>query len=244
MEGRYELLKDPVAESTGSGQRSRRRLLFTALLLSATIAISLLYASPPGSRILFDDEASVPSRNDSVAPGPLAQCPAALALGATPPAPVNLWASLTVAETTQIHDWLFHPSRGLNLTLANNATHSDNSIFLIEVYRPAKADALAYLETPIEGKLPPRYSRVSVHLGARAESNGGPVIKDYLVGPLPVGTHTTIEELKGIYHREEIPYNARGFAVPTEFTPLLITYMPRLAHVTQVFRLILSSTNY
>lgn len=231
MAGGYELLKHPVVQTAGTARRSRCRVLYTLILLGATASISFLYAFSPKIHDILNN---LPLHTESAAPDHLAQCPASIAPPANAPAPVNLWAPLTVQETTSIHDWLLESSRGLNFTLANQATLSDNAIFLIEIYRPSKADALAYLEAPTASKLPARYARVSVHLAARPDSEGGPVIKDYLVGPLPIGTRTSLQELKGVYHREDIPYNARGFSIATELTSLLVTYMPRLAEVTKV----------
>lgn len=232
MKGGYQLLQESGAQTSGSAQRRRRPILYAVVAVSAIFTISFFCAFSPHHSL---KDKSLPSYGSSASDHKnLVQCPANIAPPASPPASVNLWTSLTVEETTSIHDWLVHPSRDLNLTLAHKATLSDNSIFLIEVYRPAKADALAYLEAPAQSNLPARYSRVAVHFGGRSEAEGGPVIKDYLVGPLPIGAHTTIEELTGIYHREDIPYNARGFVLPTEMTPLLMSYMPRLTEVTKV----------
>lgn len=69
-----------------------------------------------------------------------------------------------------------------------------------------------------------------VHLGGQEQ----PVIKDYLVGPLPVSERTTLEERRGIYHREDIPYNARGFNLGPELARLLGQIMPPLAEPMQV----------
>lgn len=165
---------------------------------------------------------------------PLKQCAASIPLPATPPAPVNLWASLTVAETVQISEWLSEPTQNLNLTSGDRAALPDNFIFHIEAYRPSKVAALQYLSYPHENTLPTRYARVTIHHGARRDADGGPVIKDYLVGPLPIGKETAMRELTEIYHRDDIPFNARMFTIPTEMTPLLMKIMPPLAEATQV----------
>jgi primary-amine oxidase len=239
----YELLKDSSVHGSGSSQKTnvRRRLLYTVLAIVGVFACSSLYALSPRVHIIISGdqtasaEASLDSKYTGPSPKPLEQCAASLPLPAKPPAPVNLWASLSVGETVSIHEWLTHPSRGLNLTAADKASLDDNLIYHIEVYRPAKSDALAYLDAPAESRLPIRYSRVSIHLGARPLAQGGPVVKDYLVGPLPIGDETTLKELTEIYHREDIPFNARGFGdTPFGDLPyLLTTYMPRLADVTK-----------
>ncbi|KAI0091340.1 amine oxidase catalytic domain-containing protein [Irpex rosettiformis] len=239
MQGGYELLKDPDAFSLESARRTtHRRLLYSVLLIVGLVACSSVYVFSSRVHIVLGDESyqteTLPVPNSSV-PRPLDQCAASVPLPAKPPAPVNLWASLTLDETVSIHKWLTDPARGLDLVSADKANLSDNSIFHIEVYRPVKADALAYLESPSQETLPARYGRVSIHLGARPEAEGGPVIKDYVVGPLPVSDETTLKELTEIYHRDDIPYNARGFGANpfSELPYLLSSYMPRLAHVTQ-----------
>ncbi|KDR84410.1 hypothetical protein GALMADRAFT_220168 [Galerina marginata CBS 339.88] len=136
---------------------------------------------------------------------------------ASPPAPLNLWASLTVPESLEIAAWLEAPERDLNLTRVEDSVLSDNVIFLIEKYYPPKEDALAYLEDPEKSPLPETYARVTIHHGGRKE----PVVKDYLVGPLPVRAHTTMRPLVDIYHREDIPFNARGLAQMMEMPNFL-----------------------
>lgn len=159
----------------------------------------------------------------------LKQCPPATPPIAHPPAPINLWAPLSVAEIAQVHAFLRRPSLGLNLTVTN-AQPNDNSIFLIETLPPSKALALEYLSDPATKGPPEKYARAVVHLGGQEQ----PVIKDYLVGPLPVSERTTLEERRGIYHREDIPYNARGFSLGPELARLLGQIMPPLAEPMQV----------
>ncbi|KAF9266154.1 hypothetical protein L218DRAFT_98135 [Marasmius fiardii PR-910] len=132
------------------------------------------------------------------------QCPTSEPPAANPPSPVNMWSSLTIAETSEIQAWLEDPKRDLNLHRPPEATLTDNVVFLIETYYPSKADALSHLDSPETVPPPERYARVVVHHGADSE----PSIKNYLVGPLPVSERTRIEELSDIYHRD-IPYTAR-----------------------------------
>lgn len=146
----------------------------------------------------------------------LKQCASPLPPAVEPPAPVNIWASLTVPETTAIQSWLEAPERNLNLTRAMGSRLSDNVIFMIEVYYPPKADALAYLESPTTVPPPDRSARVSIHHGSV------PVIRDYLVGPLPIGSSTTIKPLTEIYHRDDIPFHAAGYVTGSEL-PILIS---------------------
>ena len=107
---------------------------------------------------------------------------------------------------------------------------SDNLVFHIDAFRPSKADALAYLADP-EGIAPPeRFARVTIHHGSAPE----PYIQDYRVGPLPCDDNTTIEPLTDIYHRDPIPFNARGILSPAEISPLIGKTIKRLANITAV----------
>ncbi|KAF8187204.1 copper amine oxidase [Pholiota molesta] len=147
----------------------------------------------------------------------------------SPPAPVNPWSSLTIPELTQIRSWLEAPEQNLNLTQAKSSKTSDNIIFLIEAYYPAKEDALAYLSNPVPTLLPERYARVTIHHGGRKE----PVVKDYLVGPLPISRATRMRELTEIYHTQNIPFNARGVAQLEELSIVLAKLMEPMADVLQ-----------
>lgn len=153
---------------------------------------------------------------------------------ASPPAPVNLWASLSTSETTQIETWLEDPARHLNLTRSKHSAASDNVIFLIEAYAPSKADALAFLDSPnaslSQAKAPERYARVTIHHGGWEE----PVVKDYLVGPLPVGAETMIKPLVDIYHRGDIPFNARGLLQFTDLATFLVKEVKPIMHAMEV----------
>ncbi|EEB96477.1 hypothetical protein MPER_04384, partial [Moniliophthora perniciosa FA553] len=120
--------------------------------------------------------------------------------------------------------WLEDPERNLNLTRASQSALSDNAIFNIEVYYPPKEDAIAHLSSPETINPPDRYARITIHHGAASE----PVVKDYLVGPLPIRQQTTMRELTEIYHRD-VPYNARGFiSFASELGPVLQQYTPEL----------------
>ncbi|KIM38732.1 hypothetical protein M413DRAFT_447684 [Hebeloma cylindrosporum] len=153
---------------------------------------------------------------------------------ASPPAPVNLWASLTIPETRQIESWLEAPARNLNLTRSRHSVASDNVIFLVEAYAPSKTDALAFLDShngslasPL--KVPEKFARVTIHHGGWKE----PVVKDYLVGPLPVGVNTVIKPLVDIYHREDIPFNARGLMQFSELPKFLAKEVKPIMHVME-----------
>ncbi|KAF4619282.1 hypothetical protein D9613_004722 [Agrocybe pediades] len=123
---------------------------------------------------------------------------------------------------------------------------ASNVVYHIEAWYPPKKDVLAYLDAQAKARKstnatvllprpPARYARVTIHHGGWEV----PVIKDYLVGPLhsswsrvtvksdhstggksralKLGNNVRMTELKDIYHRDEIPFNAYG-----------VTYMEEL----------------
>ena len=158
------------------------------------------------------------------------QCASSLPLEALPPVPLNLWASLTVPETSTIYTWLEAPERNLNLTRSRGSILTDNVIYGIETYYPPKSEALAYLENPAASPPPARFARVTIHHGGVDV----PAVVDYLVGPLPVGPRTAIRPLKEIYHRDDIPFNARGFADIEEISSFLTRETAPIAYAMEV----------
>ncbi|KZV64877.1 amine oxidase catalytic domain-containing protein [Peniophora sp. CONT] len=234
MAGGYELLKNDeqqLAPAPRRGLSSRRIAVSGALILSAVV-LSVFYAFPP-----YGTPAELAAAGYSDSTGLFAedgssvqQCSANTPLPAKPPAPVNIWAPLTVPETTEIYDWMHDPARGFNLTHIKTAALSDNVLYHIEAFRPTKADALAYLAEPIEDNLPARYARVNIQHGVT------PAIRDYLVGPLPISANTSVVPLTDHSHLpgDEIPFNARGFLGVGELRPLLEQICtPEFAVVTQ-----------
>jgi primary-amine oxidase len=139
---------------------------------------------------------------------------------------------LSIEETVQIQKWLEAPERGLNLTQAHTAEQNENYISLIEAYYPPKADVLAYLAAPLTSERPQRFSRIIIYHG----SDLRPSIKDHLVGPLPIGPHTTIRQLTEIYHRDDAPYNVREFNPDVDIKYLLSQITPPLADAMQVLK--------
>ena len=247
----YELLKNDAEreglEQPAIGARShfwhrsshkksgavRFLLLVLALLFGVVfgfVAIAYLLRATLGH---LDDSPSshysVPGAGD-VFEQPLQKCPSGLPPPARPPAPVNPFASLTIPETVGIHDWVSSPARNLNLTAGDKAFISDNYIYRIEAYRPPKKDAILYLDNPDKTAPPEKYAHVVIHHGAASE----PYVQDYLVGPIPVSEKTTMRKLTEVYHRDPIPYSARGFTTLNEFAPLLLRIMQPLAGATEV----------
>ncbi|TFY69240.1 hypothetical protein EVJ58_g517 [Rhodofomes roseus] len=148
----------PQGAPAARGTPRSRRIAISVCFVVCAAALSLLYAFPP--YFGFDPDVLTAS---SSSPGTLLgheeslkQCAASGPPPASPPAPVNPWASLTVPETTAITDWLNVPERALNLTPGTSAHISDNYIYHIGAWRPAKADALdldVYCEIFVDGCL-------------------------------------------------------------------------------------------
>ncbi|KAI0916381.1 hypothetical protein AcV5_003338 [Taiwanofungus camphoratus] len=231
MVGGYQLLKgDPSSPDLDRRPRSFRagRIVVGTLFVLGTAVFSLFYVFPSRPSHLPSNQPAS-TFTDLTGNEPLKQCASGLPPPATPPAPVNPWASLTVPETVDISDWLNAPERALNLTPAAQAALSDSLIYHITAFRPAKADALAYLADPDSVPPPERYARVTLHHGAAKE----PYVQDYLVGPIPVGERTAMRPLTEIYHRDFIPHNARGYVTLAEINPLLLRVMHPLAEVTK-----------
>ncbi|THU91056.1 amine oxidase catalytic domain-containing protein [Dendrothele bispora CBS 962.96] len=265
----YQLLKPGDLDnhrerSNAKPNRRRARVGWIFLAFLSTIITIFYYFQSHDitTRLPEAPLRNIPSSNISTssplyADLKLEQCKSSLPPPAKPPAPVNLWTPLTVAEISHIRAWLEHPDRKLNLTRVSqfypfssssqilSSTNSTaipslahNNIFLIESYPPPKAEALAYLdsEDPYKATPPKRYARVTIHHGAE---HPNPMIRDYLVGPIPYirdgevrnggagnrkedEEEMTLSHLKDIYHLENgtIPWNARGFLNAVDFNVL------------------------
>ena len=213
---------------------SKRRISFFLSILFNVLSIGFILRKSSELKVFPSDgifggttDKAAVSNDDSDKTN---HCPSSLPPKALPPVPVNLWAPLTVSETEAIYVWLETPERNLNLTRSRGSILTDNVVFGIETYYPPKSEALAYLENSATSSPPPRFSRVTIHHGGVK----APVVVDYLVGPLPVGPRTAIRPLKEIYHRDDIPFNARGFASLEEPSSFLSRELAPLAHILEV----------
>ena len=213
---------------------SKRRAFLYISILFNVISFSFILGKSDGLKAIFSngifgqDTITIPAiiNNESRT----GHCPSSLPLAASPPVPSNLWASLTVPETSAIYAWLEAPKRNLNLTRSRGSILTDNVVYGIETYYPPKSEALAYLENSAASPPPARFARVTIHHGGVKV----PVVVDYLVGPLPVGPRTTIRPLKEIYHRDDIPFNARGFSNIDEISSFLAVETAPIAYVMEV----------
>ena len=225
--------KDEHQDKPNFSISKRRAFLYISILFSV-ISFSVILGKSEGLKVIFSngifgqDTITVPATiNDDSRTG---HCPSSLPLEASPPVASNLWASLTVPETSAIYAWLEAPECNLNLTRSRGSILTDNVVYGIETYYPPKSEALAYLENSAVSPPPERFARVTIHHGGVRV----PVVVDYLVGPLPVGPRTTIRPLKEIYHRDDIPFNARGFSNIDEISSFLALETAPIAYVMEV----------
>jgi primary-amine oxidase len=214
---------------------SKHRVFFYLSILFNVLSFGFILGKSEGLKTIFpngmifgQDIPTAPSTTNDESK--TSHCASSLPHGALPPVPVNLWASLTVPETSAIYTWLEAPERNLNLTRSRGSILTDNVVYGIETYYPPKSEALAYLENSAASPPPAKFARVTIHHGGVEE----PVVVDYLVGPLPVGPRTAIRPLKEIYHREDIPFNARGFSDIEEIPLFLAREVAPIAHVMEV----------
>ncbi|KAG1752406.1 copper amine oxidase [Suillus paluster] len=197
MAGGYELLKsgDDGEVQSPKSYRTTRRVAIGLVVCLALVTLSFLH-----------------SVKICASPTPPA---------ARPPAPINPWATLTIEQTVQIQKWLEQPAQALNLTRGVISKPSDNHIFMIEAYYPPKSSVLSYFSSLSPSAIPEKYARVTIHHGSAPE----PVVKDYLVGPLPIGSSTRMQHLTEIYHLDAIPHNARAFDTRDWTTPEIFEKM-------------------
>ncbi|KAG2357950.1 copper amine oxidase [Suillus spraguei] len=213
MARRYEQLKaisldEPKHESTRASSRItslRLGLFFILVLALASLTVIQVRPSTPSPEIIFGDTETL--ANGTGYDEDIKICASNIPPPARPPAPINPWASLTINEMVEIQNWLLSAQMNLNLTRGDTARPSDNSVYMIQAYYPPKADVLKYFSSLDLRDAPARFARITIHHGGAVE----PVIRDYLVGPLPVTLATEITHLTEIYHTETLPYNARGY---------------------------------
>ncbi|KAL0950332.1 hypothetical protein HGRIS_010303 [Hohenbuehelia grisea] len=227
----YEIVKERSSSlhSVGAHQiaSSHRRRTYWILVVAGALSTVFLFYHTVHLGFLPETSPRIPGAPSDPSRIPLKQCPNVLPRRAKPPAPINLWAPLNSTEIRDVNTYLHSSGLELNLT-AESPSLSDNHIFLIELLPPPKAAALAYLSSVSAETAPERYAHAIIHAGASSP----PVIKDYTVGPLPIGPRTTLRS-RDVYHLKEIPYNARGMSWGSELGKLFGQVLPPLADAMQ-----------
>lgn len=93
-----------------------------------------------------------------------------------------------------------------------------------------KEDALAFVYE--EGPKPEKYAHVVIQHGAWDV----PVVRDYLVGPLPISSRSEMKQLREQYHEPDVPYHGRGIYTTADGRSVgqfLKRVMTPLKHITR-----------
>ncbi|KAK3312611.1 copper amine oxidase [Apodospora peruviana] len=144
---------------------------------------------------------------------------------------VNPWAQITPDDVTAVWELVHSSEAGLNLTHPDNATLTDNYVYFIDTLPTNKSAILPYIDGDAE--LPAKYARVVIFEGGKDE----PVSQEYMVGPLPVGSETSVAKLDYIFNGGKggaVPFNGRNFDGKRSRAsePLLKSIMEEIADIT------------
>ncbi|KAI0179221.1 copper amine oxidase [Hypoxylon sp. FL1284] len=144
----------------------------------------------------------------------------------------NVWAPITPEDNVAVWNLLHDPASGLNLTDPDVAVVNDNYVFYIDTVHVNKSDALPYLDG--SGPKPSPWARVIIFEGGKPE----PISQEYMVGPLPVSSETTIQKLDYPFNGGtggSIPFNGRFFDMKRmdASDPLLTSIMSNITDITE-----------
>ncbi|KAM0809732.1 putative Primary-amine oxidase [Seiridium cardinale] len=143
----------------------------------------------------------------------------------------NVWSSVSVEDNVAVWQLLHDPASGLNLTDVSVAGINDNYLYYIDTVPLNKSEVLPYLDG--SGPKPAQYARAIIFEGGKEE----PVSQEYMVGPLPVSSDTTIQKLDYIYNGGSggsVPYNGRTFDALriSASDPVLVDIMSNITDIT------------
>lgn len=143
----------------------------------------------------------------------------------------NVWSPISAEDNLAVWNLLHAEETGLNLTIPDDATLTDNYVFWIDTLHTNKSDVLPYIDG--DGPLPPKYARAIIFEGGKAN----PGSQEYMIGPLPVSGTTTIQPLDYIYNGGMggfVPYNARYADAPKSnaIAPLITEAMTNISDIT------------
>ncbi|KAF1813785.1 primary-amine oxidase [Eremomyces bilateralis CBS 781.70] len=195
-----------------------------------TLSIAAAVAALPGTPLGYERallKRALEQRTDGNSS--TASCLGDVAETATAPY-TNVWAQISAEDNRAVWDFVHDPALGLNLTDPEEATQTDNYVYFIDTVPVNKTDVLAY---KAGGPPPPKYARVILFQGGKAD----PDSQEYMVGPLPVSTTTTIQPLDYLYNGGQggrVPFNARVFDGPRSAAtePLIAETMSSIADIT------------
>ncbi|KAI1462708.1 copper amine oxidase [Annulohypoxylon moriforme] len=144
----------------------------------------------------------------------------------------NVWSQISPEDNLAVWNLLHDPASGLNLTDPNTAVLTDNYVFYIDTVHVNKSDVLPYLDA--SGPKPGSWARVIIFEGGKSE----PGSQEYIVGPLPVSSETTIQKLDYLYNGGTggfVPFNGRFFDQKrlSASAPLLTSIMSNISDITE-----------
>lgn len=125
----------------------------------------------------------------------------------------NVWAELTEKEAASVNDFIFEELSHLNLTKRPKEAR-DNFIFYVETLRPNKTDVIPYLYE--DGPCPPeRWAKAAIS----QNTEKGPYMLYYMVGPLPISKESSILPLTYAFNsgKHYVPNPIQDFAAVLDF---------------------------
>jgi primary-amine oxidase len=103
--------------------------------------------------------------------------------------------------------------------------------FWIDTLPPNKTDVLPFIDD--QATAPAKYARAIIFEGGKHD----PDSQEYMIGPLPVTSSTTIQKLDYLYNGGRggsVPYNGRYFDGPRSMAtePLIVSIMANISDIT------------
>lgn len=143
----------------------------------------------------------------------------------------NVWAQISPEDNVAVWNLLHDPASGLNLTDPETAGINDNYVWYIDTVPVNKSAVLPYLDG--SGSKPSPWARAIIFEGGRAN----PISQEYMIGPLPISSETTIQKLDYLYNGGtggSVPFNGRYFDQKRvdASAPLLASIMSNLTDIT------------
>ncbi|KAI1416282.1 copper amine oxidase [Hypoxylon sp. FL1857] len=143
----------------------------------------------------------------------------------------NVWAQISPDDNLAVWNLLHDPTSWLNLTDPDTAIVNDNYVWYIDTVHMNKSEVLPYLDG--SGVKPSSWARVIIFEGGKPE----PVSQEYIVGPLPVSSGTSIQKLDYLYNGGtggSVLFNGRFFDLKRleAAEPLLVSVMSNITDIT------------
>lgn len=124
----------------------------------------------------------------------------------------------------------YHPGHRILCPVRLSNEYRSNTVSANAWSYRGKTEALAFLHDTYAK--PDQYAHVVIQHGAWEL----PVVRDYLVGPLPISKSTQMTQLREQYHEPDVPYHARGIYTTADGRSVgqfLKRVMTPLKHITR-----------